>query len=89
MEIQERPLPLINYSCGVLLGFLPIAAYFSSTVHWTMRFGILISSVAINLQRGDSLFHRSQKHLRYCLLRDGAPSFSVKGFGGIYRSVSF
>ena len=26
--MRERPFPLINYSCGVLLGFLPIAAYF-------------------------------------------------------------
>ena len=30
IEIRERPFPLINYSCGVLLGFLPIAAYFFS-----------------------------------------------------------
>ena len=30
IAIRERPLPLINYSCGVLLGFLPIAAYFFS-----------------------------------------------------------
>ena len=30
IEIQERPFPLINYSCGLLLGFLPIAAYFFS-----------------------------------------------------------
>ena len=28
IEMRERPFPLINYSCGVLLGFLPIAAYF-------------------------------------------------------------
>ena len=30
IEMRERPFPLINYSCGVLLGFLPIAAYFFS-----------------------------------------------------------
>ncbi|MCG9130952.1 hypothetical protein J5I95_04630 [Candidatus Poribacteria bacterium] len=30
VEIRERPFPLINYSCGLLLGFLPIAAYFFS-----------------------------------------------------------
>ena len=30
IAIRERPFPLINYSCGVLLGFLPIAAYFFS-----------------------------------------------------------
>ena len=30
IEIRKRPFPLINYSCGVLLGFLPIAAYFFS-----------------------------------------------------------
>ena len=30
IEIRERPFPLINYSCGVLLGFFPIAAYFFS-----------------------------------------------------------
>ena len=30
IEIRERPFPIINYSCGVLLGFLPIAAYFFS-----------------------------------------------------------
>ncbi|MYB94460.1 hypothetical protein F4054_15675 [Candidatus Poribacteria bacterium] len=30
MEIWKRPFPLINYSCGLLLGFLPIAAYFFS-----------------------------------------------------------
>ena len=30
IEIRERPFPLINYSCGLLLGFLPIAAYFFS-----------------------------------------------------------
>ena len=30
IEIRERTFPLINYSCGVLLGFLPIAAYFFS-----------------------------------------------------------
>ena len=30
MALQKCPFPLINYSCGVLLGFLPIAAYFFS-----------------------------------------------------------
>ena len=30
IEIRKRLFPLINYSCGVLLGFLPIAAYFFS-----------------------------------------------------------
>ena len=30
IEMRERPFPLINYSCGLLLGFLPIAAYFFS-----------------------------------------------------------
>ena len=30
IEIRQRLFPLINYSCGVLLGFLPIAAYFFS-----------------------------------------------------------
>ena len=30
IPIRKRPLPLINYSCGVLLGFFPIAAYFFS-----------------------------------------------------------
>ena len=30
IEGRKRPLPLINYSCGVLCGFLPVAAYFFS-----------------------------------------------------------
>ena len=30
MALRKRPFPLINYGCGVLLGFLPIAAYFFS-----------------------------------------------------------
>lgn len=30
IEIRERPFPLINYSCGVLLGFLPVGIYFLS-----------------------------------------------------------
>ena len=28
IEIRKRPLPLIHYSCGVLLGFLPVGLYF-------------------------------------------------------------
>ena len=28
IEGRERPFPLINYSCGVLLGFLPVGIYF-------------------------------------------------------------
>ncbi len=28
IEIRKRPFPLIHYSCGVLLGFLPVGLYF-------------------------------------------------------------
>ena len=86
---RKRPLPLISYSCGVMLGFLPVGIYFLS--HGALDDAIWNSYIQCRyqLEHGGSLFHLYPKHLPYCRQTDGAPLSSVKGFGGIYRFASF